>query len=363
MKYNNIFDTQVSQLGLGFMRHNNLNDSKNLTCFAINNGINYFEACSFYLNNQCEEIVSKSLLPYKREQYILCDKLPILGTDWESIDLELFFNNQLKKCNVDYFDVYLLQALDRKCLPILNKYNIINFIEQKKKEGKIKYIGFSFHDTPNILNQIIPLAKWDCAQIQLNYYDYYKNFGKENYELLTRYNIPIIVMEPCKGGLLTNRLPQKIQNDFSQAFPNNTLQELCYKFLLSLDNVKIILSGAEKIEWLQQNINMCNINTKITDKELQIIQIILQYYHSEYINCTGCAYCKKVCTISVEISKNFWYYNTIINNCFDREEYSSFLKEHNTFLDCINCGRCERICPQHLPIRKLFSEKLWSTKL
>ena len=348
------------------MRHEN--NSGELVDYAISHGVNYFEACTFYLNEQCESVVRKSLEKYPRDSYYICDKLSVLGTDFNTLDLEQFFNEQLQKCGVDYFDVYLLQALDRNCLTILENNDLIGFFNKKREEGKILNFGFSFHDTVDILDKFLEMNEWDCVQMQLNYYDWYLGSAKPIYQRLVEKKLPIIVMGPCKGGTITDRLPIKIQHDFNAAFPHMKLYEIAHGFLRQLSGVKVVLTGAANITQLQEVVDFYNADfRKFTNQDVAIIQTILKAYCDlNTIQCTGCNYCQKVCPIHIDISKLFWYYNNIITN-MNREEnakaYYDLLKGPTSFFECLHCHKCEGICPQHLPIPHLFNERLFPMRL
>lgn len=366
MIYNSFKKCAISNLGLGYMRHEN--NSAELVDYAIANGVNYFEACTFYLNGNCESVVRKSLEKYPRERYNICDKLSVLGTNFETLDLEQFFNEQLEKCGVDYFDVYLLQALDRNCFDILAKYPIIEFFNKKREEGKIINFGFSFHDTVDILTQFLEMNNWDCVQIQLNYYDWYLGSAKALYWKLVEVNMPIIVMGPCKGGTLTDKLPLHIQRMYESAFGGQKLFTLAHNFLRNLSGVKVVLTGAHTLDQVQQVVDFYNKAPeplKMQDK-LSMQAILDEYCKFNTIACTGCGYCQTVCPQQIDIKNLFWYYNNIITNT-DRErnaeEYYKILKSPHSFFECRHCGQCERICPQHLKIQNIFNEKLFPMRL
>lgn len=356
-----------SKLGLGFMRH--CNNSNILTEYAIKNNVNYFEACQFYLNGNCESIVQEALKNYPRNSYFLCDKLPVASVNYNN-SIEDFFNQQLMACGVDYFDVYLFQALDRTTFNLLNTFNLIDFFDKQKQEGKIKYLGFSFHDTSDVLQKILNMYDWDYVQIQLNYYDWFLGDGEAIYKMLQKYKKPIIVMEPCKGGLLTNKLPLEIQNNIKIKYPKINFAELCYTFLKQLPNVEIILTGAERIEFLEQNLSFVNSsNTNYSlEEQFEIMKTILQQLisYDNFIQCTGCNYCVDKCPAGINIPQNFLMYNNLISNYYDKSRQKDFydiIKSRQSFLLCRHCHNCEHFCPQHLPIEKLFSDKLWKMKL
>jgi predicted aldo/keto reductase-like oxidoreductase len=348
------------------MRHDG--NSEQLVDYAISHGVNYFEACTFYLNGQCESIVRESLKKYPREQYCLCDKISILGTNFNGLDLEEFFAEQLQKCGVNYFDVYLLQALDRNCIEILNQYPIIEFFNRKREEGIIKNFGFSFHDTVDVLDQFLEMNQWDCVQMQLNYYDWYLGDAKAIYWRLTKLDIPIIVMGPLKGGVLTDKMPEHIQFAYERAFKGKRLSRLAHDFIRNLSGVKVVLTGAHTENQLTEIVKLYNeVPQKLQLRDKMAIETILnEYCKYNAIACTGCGYCQTVCPQAVDIKHLFAYYNNIISNTDKQEsakEYYKILKSPHSFFECRHCGQCERICPQHLPIQKIFNEKLFPMRL
>ena len=360
MIYNS--DLSFSRLGMGFMRHdeNDFNKTQQLVDYAIANGVNYFEACSFYLHHKCENIVGKALAKYPRESYYLCDKFDAWGSGVSLDHLETFFDNQLSTCNVDYFDVYLLQALDRK---MINKIQpVYDFFKQKQAEGKIKLFGFSFHDTDDILKQYLDNYKWDICQIQLNYYDWYLGEAKKLYNMLAERNIPIIVMGPYKGGTLTTRQPYTVQQHFTLPY----LSHLAMHFLQTLPQVKVILTGAEQLSMLQENVNLID-NYSFTQQDKENCQKIIAYYQKKNaIECTGCKYCEPGCPRHIPISRILQTYNKMLLNPTDkalREEFTILSKSDHSFFDCIHCGQCDRRCPQHLPISDYCFNQLFTARL
>ena len=360
MIYNN--DLKFSQLGMGFMRHdvNNFGKTQELVDYAMTHGVNYFEACSFYLNRKCESVVGKALAKYPRDSYYICDKYDIYGYHLPMEKLENFFNNQLQTCGVDYFDVYLLQALDRKSVNNIQK--VYEFFLKKKAEGKIKMLGFSFHDTEEILLQYLEGRQWDICQIQLNYYDWYLGEGKKLYNVLASRNIPIITMGPFKGGTLTVRQPMAVQNHFGMPY----LSHLAMHFLQTLPQVKVILTGAEHFDMLQQNIDLID-NYSFTQRDKENCQKIIKIYQQiNTIECGGCRYCEPGCPKHIPIAQTLQTYNKLLLNPEDkatREQFTILSKSSVSFFDCIGCRQCDNRCPQHLPISAYFFNQLFTARL
>ena len=259
MIYSNLCNNNVSKLGIGIMRHDpdNFNKTQQIIDMAMSNGINYFESCYFYLNGKCEQILAKALSKYPRESYYLCGKMSVYGTlGINGNTPESIFEKQLKNNNTSYFDYYLIQAVDKRTIEIIKETNLIPFLQNKKEEGIIHNLGFSFHDTPDVLEEFINMGQWDCVQLQLNYYDWYFSTGKQNYEIVQKYNLPIIVMGGLKGGTLGNHMPKAAFN-YTKENPIN----YAYKFLNTLSNVKVILSGASEKICLQILLNSLTMNT------------------------------------------------------------------------------------------------------
>lgn len=360
MNYNNIFNNSISQLGMGFTAHKN--NTQEMVDKAISCGMNYFEVATFYLNGKCEEIAGQALSKYNRNQFFLCDKLcvPHLKDNPTKDYLEDYFNDQLNKCQVDYFDVYLLQGLNSNHLKYLEKFPIVlDFLIQKKEEGKIHNLGFSFHDNLDVLKTVVSLYDWDVAQIQINFFDWYAGQAKKLYDYLTDLKIPIIAMEPCKGGNLLRSTPIDFKKKMLEEFPNKNFYSLSLTFLQQLDNIKIILTGAANISELSQNIMTINYNFKYSklDKNL-CLALIKTFQKYNYIPCTSCNYCKSVCPKDIRIPEMFLLANNIL---LDQDKYNSWKQLMNitkisghSFYQCINCHKCEEICPQQLPITKLF---------
>lgn len=359
------FNDNIYKLGLGIMRVETQEEIDKMIVYAIKNGINYFEACFFYNDMHCETFLYNALKKFPRNSYYLCDKYPCSLLFNQNNDYEKFFFNQLKRMNTDYFDYYLLQAIDAGYYSILKSHDIIEFLNKQRKLGTIKNLGFSFHDKPEIFEQTLKLNNWDIVQLQLNYYDWYLGEGKNLYSLAKKYDLPISVMGGCKGGLLVNNLPltskQRLQqNNIHPAY-------LCYKFLTTLSNVKLILSGANNISVLENNLNFFKTqNYGLSPFEKSQIYLNLEDYSKQnLIQCTNCQYCITQCPQKIPINQIFYLYNNFLqnNNISSRDTLYTIFKSDNSITKCIKCGACERACPQHLPIRELFKTNIFPLRL
>ncbi len=357
-------DTKLSRLGLGTMRlpvktsvkreSNPLIDyeeGQKLVDYAISHGVNYFDTAYMYHVGKSEEFIGKALSKYPRESYYIVDKLPIWMCDKPS-DMERIFSEQLQKTGVDYFDNYLLHSLDAENFEKCEQFGAYDFILEKQKNGKIKNIGFSFHGTIEDLKKIVSAHKWDFAQIQLNYLDWKNQNAKEQYEILTNAGIPVIVMEPVRGGKLAD-VPDEVSELFNNANKDKSVASWAMGFVASLPNVVTILSGMNSIEQLDDNINTLTNFKPFNDDELNLCYNAASLINkNDVIPCTGCDYCAD-CPKNIKISTIFSIYNKYktgdIAETKAKELYNQIPKENNASV-CIGCGKCKKHCPQGIDI-------------
>lgn len=363
-------DTKISRLGLGTMRlpvkgiikreANPIIDYKEaqkLVDFAIENGINYFDTAYMYHAGKSEKFIGTALSKYPRESYYLVDKLPIWMCK-KPADMEKIFSNQLKRTGTPYFDNYLLHSLDKNNFEKCEKFGAYDFLVEKQKQGLIKNIGFSFHGTIDDLKQIVSAHHWDFAQIQLNYLDWKNQDAKTQYEILTEAGIPVIVMEPVRGGKLAD-IPKDAEQLFKNINNDASAASWAIKFVANLPNVVTILSGMNSIEQLQDNINTLTDFKPLTDSELQACFNAASIMNKkDVIPCTGCDYCAD-CPKGVKISTVFACYNEYKNGDISEEEskkkYSEIPAENNADV-CIKCGKCASHCPQSIKIPEKLEE-------
>lgn len=363
-------NTEVSRLGLGTMRlpvktklkrkANPLIDYKKgqeLVDEAYNLGVNYFDTAYMYHTGKSEKFIGTALKKYPRESYFLADKLPIWMCAKKS-DMEKIFKNQLERTEHDYFDFYLLHSLDGKNFDKCEKYGAYDFITKKKEEGKVKNIGFSFHGTIEDLRRIVAAHKWDFAQIQMNYLDWKNQDAKTQYEILTEAGIPVIVMEPVRGGKLAD-VPENVSQLFLNNKPDKTVASWAINFVASHNNVLTILSGMNSLEQLHDNISNLTDFVPFTDNEYKICENAAALINkSDIIPCTGCDYCAD-CPKGVKISSVFAAYNKYktgeITARESKELYSAIDVNASS---CIACKHCEGHCPQSIKISELMQGKM-----
>ena len=261
MEYRNIKEEKVSLLGMGCMRlpliegtdEIDFEHTKKMVKYAIDNGITYFDTAFPYHNKQSEVVMGKVLKEYPRDTFQLASKMP--SWDLKTIDdAKIIFNLQLEKCQVEYFDFYLCHAMNIGYHKLYQDLGVYDYLVSLKEEGKIKYLGFSFHDPAQNIIPIADQLQWDFAQIQLNYLDYEMQDAKKQYEELTKRGISVVVMEPVRGGALANITP-KAEDLFKAKEPNMSIASWALRYVAHFENVKVILSGMSNLEQLSDNIN------------------------------------------------------------------------------------------------------------
>ena len=317
---------------------------------ALEAGVNYFDTAYFYHNGLSEKCVASVLGKFPRDSFYLADKMPVRALRKEE-DVERIWKEQLAKCQVDYFDFYLLHNLNRDRWEDVKKFKVWEFLRERQKEGKIRKLGFSFHDEPEVLKTIASAHDWDFAQIQLNYLDWTLYRSKEQYEILTSRGIPVIVMEPLRGGALATLNPEA-NAIFKKAAPDASVASWAFRYVGSLDNVICILSGMNKMEHLEENIATFTDFKPLSAAERETVEAALAAYRkSAAIPCTACRYCMP-CPAGVEIPRIFGLYNhasttgnfrqfQMIYDKFDADSKASA---------CVNCGACVKKCPQKINV-------------
>ena len=324
---------------------------------AYNLGVNYFDTAYMYHAGKSEKFIGTALKKYPRESYFLADKLPIWMCAKKS-DMEKIFKNQLERTEHDYFDFYLLHSLDGKNFDKCEKYGAYEFITKKKEEGKVKNIGFSFHGTIEDLRRIVAAHKWDFAQIQMNYLDWKNQDAKTQYEILTEAGIPVIVMEPVRGGKLAD-VPENVSQLFLNNKPDKTVASWAINFVASHDNVLTILSGMNSLEQLHDNISNLTDFVPFTDNEYKICENAAALINkSDIIPCTGCDYCAD-CPKGVKISSVFAAYNKYkTGEITARESQELYSAIDVNASACVACKHCEGHCPQSIKISELMQGKM-----
>ena len=322
-------------------------------------GFNYFDTAHGYLNGKSELALKECLTSkYPRDKYILTDKLTNFYFNSEA-EIDPFFENQLKWCGVDYFDFYLMHAQGRETFAHFKKYHAYEHALKFLKKGKIKHFGISFHDTAEVLEQILTeYPQIEVVQIQFNYVDYDDPAVQSGklLEVCEKYNKPVIVMEPVKGGHLVN-LPAEAQKVFDDLHGGSNAS-YAIRFAAGFDRMMMVLSGMSTLEQLRDNVSYMKDFKPLSEEEAAAVKKVCDIFHSQnLIPCTACRYCVAGCPRQISIPDLFACLNKKkVFNDWNQDYYYNvvYTAPGRKASDCLKCGKCEKACPQHLGIRKLL---------
>ena len=361
--------TKMPKLGFGLMRlpeKDGAIDHEQVCSMVdayMKAGMNYFDTAYVYHGGKSEVEAKEAIVKrYPREDFFLATKLPC----WElkkQEDVERVFNEQLERAGVDYFDFYLLHAVENGFnYETYVKYDCFNWGIKKKEEGKIRHFGFSFHGTPELLTDILDHhPEIEFVQIQLNYADWNNPVVASGklHEILSSRNIPIIVMEPVKGGSLANLRPE-LEEKFKALRPDATSASWALRYVGSLPGVMTILSGMSTKEQMDDNISTFSNFEPLSEKEKAAVEEVRDIMlNTPTIGCTACRYCTDGCPMNISIPDIFKAVNSmrVYNDQFrSKGFYNQVTKNGGMASECIACGQCEGVCPQHLPVIELLKE-------
>ena len=365
MQYSNIekLGAKPSRLGFGCMRlpttpEGAIDEPRAAAMIdrAIKAGVNYFDTAFFYHKRQSEAFVGKTLKKYPRESFYLATKLP-LSLIHSLEEAKEIYAGQFATLQVDYVDFYLLHAINGKRWREMRDNGVVDFLLKEQKAGRIRYLGFSFHDDYAAFEEIITARDWDFCQLQFNYMDIDTQAGMKGYELATKLGVPVIVMEPVKGGSLAT-LSDDVAELMRAERPDKSLASWAMRWVGSLDNCRVILSGMTTEEQVEDNLATFEHFEPLSEREQEIIAKTRDAIRAkQFIGCTNCRYCMP-CPFGVAIPRNFSMMNAfaMYGNEKRLQGWWQEAAEEERASACKQCGKCETVCPQGLAIRDKLAE-------
>ncbi|MCR5755872.1 MAG: aldo/keto reductase [Acetatifactor sp.] len=358
------YGNQISILGYGCMRFTqtagiiNMEKTESEIMEAYRLGVNYYDTAYIYPGSEAAlgEILERNQI---RDKVYIATKLPhYLIKSRESIDK--YFDEQLKRLRTDHIDYYLMHMLtDVKTWDRMKGLGILEWLEEKKASGAIRQVGFSYHGNSDMFCQLIDAYDWDFCQVQYNYMDEHSQAGRTGVDYAAAKGIPIIIMEPLRGGKLVNRLPQEALDIFEKHDVKHTPAQWAFRWLWNQPQITCILSGMNSLEMVLDNVNTASTVTvgELREEDQEMLKRVVKAINSKMkVGCTGCSYCMP-CPKKVDIPGTFAAYN----RCYSEGKMAGFKdylmctalrKDSSAASNCIECGKCEQHCPQHIEIRK-----------
>ncbi len=370
MIYNKFQDLQLSALGMGAMRLPTIDgdDSKvdaaateEMVAYAMEQGVNYYDTAWGYHEGNSELVMGEALKKYPREKFYLATKFP--GYDLNNMPkVKEIFEKQLEKCQVEYFDFYLFHNVCEMNIDAYlddGKYGIFSYLMEQKKNGRIKHLGFSAHGGYDVIKRFLETygEHMEFCQLQLNYVDWEFQKCREKVELVSSYNIPIWVMEPVRGGKLA-KLPEEDEQKLRTLRPDETTVAWAFRFLQSLPQVTVTLSGMSNFQQMKENIATYSESKPLNEEEMKALLSIADGMLSGKLPCTACRYCTTHCPQGLDIPALLELYNehSFTGGGFIAPMALSALPEEKKPSACIGCKSCEAVCPQQIKISEAMAD-------
>ncbi len=362
MIYKAFHDISLSRLGMGNMRLPVQGDkagapidrvrAQEIIDYAMENGVNYYDSAYVYHGGESEEFLGEAMKKYPRESYYLATKFLLSANP----DYKAVFEEQLVRLQTDHIDFYLLHAIfDENCQSYLDSGCIEYFLEQKKA-GRIRYLGFSSHAGVEALTRIADHHQWDFAQLQLNYFDWQYGTTQEEYKVLEERNIPIMVMEPVRGGRLAT-LSSEAEGMLKEVHPDWSMASWALRFVKHLPQVQVILSGMSNMEQIRDNIGTFQEPEGLSDEDTKLLMQACEAFRKQVsVPCTACRYCCDGCPMKIDIPAYLDVYNTYKTDGSWALNRMDSIESEGKPADCIGCGACAGHCPQSIRIPEIMSE-------
>lgn len=364
----NYLGCTIPKLGFGLMRLPqkdgiiDVEQVKKMADHFMAKGFTYFDTAYVYGGGASELAAKEAIVSrFPRESFQLADKLPVIDIKKEE-DMEAFVQTSLERTGAGYFDFYLLHSLNASKVEICDKFNAWDYMLKLKERGIAKHVGFSFHDSAEVLDRILTdHPEMEFVQLQINYADWDSANVQSRacYEVARKHNKPVLIMEPVKGGSLATMTPD-IQAKFKAANPDVSVSSWAVRFAASLDGIITVLSGMSDLQQMEDNTSYMEHFQPLNDSERAVIDEVVKILSSiPTIPCTACRYCVDGCPMQINIPAIFSAYNTYLvygNLQGAKNSYKNAIKDHGMASSCVHCLQCEAQCPQKINITERLKE-------
>lgn len=359
MIYTTYRGLSLSRLGMGNMRLPLAEDgsidraaAREIIDYAFDHGVNYFDTAYMYHGGESERFLGEALADRDRDSYYLADKFPGFMMRPGQTAREIF-EEQLERCNTEYFDFYLLHNVNEKTIGIYTDEDLglVRYLEQEQAAGRIRHLGFSSHGSPATLERFVSTRAWDFAQIQLNYLDWTLRDAKRQYEVLAERGVPVWVMEPVRGGRLASLTPEA-DALLAEAQPGRSIASWAFRWLMRLEGVKVVLSGMTSMEQMRDNVATFEHDDPLTDEQDALLMRACEMLRERLnVPCTACGYCLDACPQGLDIPELINISNNlgVANDIMTRQRLDRVAAGRRPE-DCVACGACADVCPQSIDI-------------